>query len=123
MFKFFLFILIIYNSHSFINKIVLPNIKLNMNSNDLINYLTSIKDYTIITVGEDYKNLEDYMNNNTMKVYYVNLNNVFDKNEVLTILRKKYNNIETAEDLWIFYQGYFIGSKDEIYRIINKKNK
>lgn len=122
----FLFILIINNAYSFRNKIMLQrnNLQLNMNPNDMINYLTSIKDYTIITVGEDYKNLEEHMINNTMKVYYVNLNNVFDKNEILTILKKRYNNIETGEDLWIFYRGFFIGSKEDINRIINsKKNK
>lgn len=122
----FLFILIINNAYSFRNKIMLQrnNLRLNMNPNDMINYLTSIKDYTIITVGEDYKNLEEHMINNTMKVYYVNLNNVFDKNEILTILKKRYNNIETGEDLWIFYRGFFIGSKEDINRIINsKKNK
>ena len=91
----------------------------------MINYLTSIKDYTIIANSDDYKNLEEVMVKNNMNVYYINLNNITnitDKNEIFYLLKKKYNNIESGEDLWIFYKGFFIGSKTEIDKIIKKNN-
>ena len=110
---------------SFVNKMHVPLINLNtkiyLKPNDLITYLTSIKEYTIITDNENNKSLEELMIKNDMNVYYVNLNNLLDKNEILTILKKKYNNIDTAENLWIFHQGFFLGSRYDINKIINKK--
>ena len=121
-----LFILYLLNLNyvfSFINKQYLPilNSKLYLKPYDLINYLTSMREYTIITDNDNNRNLEELMLINDMKVYYVNLNNLLDKNEVISILKKKYNNIDTAENLWIFHQGFFLGSRDDIYRIVNKK--
>ena len=123
LYKCFYFLIIINGLFSFKNKIILPNnLNLNLKSKDMINYLTSIKDYTIITNSDDYKNLEEVMVKNNMNVYYINLNNITDKNEIFYLLKKKYNNIESGEDLWIFYKGFFIGSKTEIDKIIKKKN-
>lgn len=128
-----LYIFLIYSSllyitstYGFKNNLLFGNNKLNkhlfMKPPDMINYLTSIKDYTIITVGEKHKNLEEMMIINDMKVYYVNLNNILDKNEILDILINKYRYLDSDEKLWIFHRGSFIGSKEDVYQIINKKN-
>ena len=126
LYKCFYFLIIINGLFSFKNRIILPNnLNLNLKSKDMINYLTSIKVYTIIANSDDYKNLEEVMVKNNMNVYYINLNNITnitDKNEIFYLLKKKYNNIESGEDLWIFYKGFFIGSKTEIDKIIKKNN-
>jgi hypothetical protein len=94
-----------------------------MKSNDMINYLTSIKDYTIITIGDENRHIEEIMHKNNMKVYYVNLDNILDKNEIIEILKKKYKNINTSEYIWIFYRGFFMGTTEDIYKMIENKNK
>jgi len=96
--------------------------KLTMQPNDMINLLTSIKEYTIITEGDKNKNLEELMLNNKMNVYYADLNNLLNKNEILSYLKSKYSHLESGENLWIFYKGFILGSRDVIYGIINKKN-
>ena len=95
--------------------------KLMMKPNDMINFLISIKEYTIITEGNDNKSLEELMLNNDMNVYYVDVNNLLNKDEILSYLKTKYSHLETCENLWIFYKGFFLGSRDDIYGIINKK--
>jgi len=94
-----------------------------MKPNDMISYLTSIKDYTIITVGDDNKDIEELMYKNNMKVYYVNLDNIFDKIEIIEILKKNYKNINSSEYLWVFYRGFFMGSREDINKIIENKQK
>lgn len=94
-----------------------------MKPNDMISYLTSIKDYTIITVGDDNKDIEELMYKNNMKVYYVNLDNIFDKIEIIEILKKNYKNINSSEYLWVFYRGFFMGSREDINKIIENKEK
>jgi hypothetical protein len=108
-----------------------------MKPNDLIDYFTSIQDYTIITINDNNKDLYNHMINNTMKVYYLNLNNITDnkivnidfydkeiyKNNIFNILVKKYKNLNSSEYLWIFYKGFLIGSREDIYKVINNKDK
>jgi hypothetical protein len=117
-----------FNSNIFLekNKIYqLNSMKSNhmMKPNDMIDYLISIKDYTIITIGDENRVIEDIMYKNDMKVYYVNLNNIFDKNEIIEILENKYKNLYSGEKLWIFYRGFFMGSRDDIYKVIENKKK
>ena len=92
---------------------------------DMVNYLTSFEDFTIITVGENNKKISDDMINKHLNVYYFDLNNLIDKTEILDYLRSKYKNYNSGEDLWIFHKGFFIGSGLEIYKLlstrINKK--
>ena len=97
--------------------------KLTMKPNDMINLLTSIKEYTIITEGNDNKNLEELMLNNNMNVYYADVNNLLNKDEVLSYLKTKYCNLESGENLWIFYKGFILGSRDVVYGIVKKHNK
>ena len=126
-FKFycFLFLFFFNNTYSFQNKIFLPTLNINFKSfmtpNEMISYLTTFREYTIITVGNDYKKLEEIMINKKINVYYVDLNNIFDKKDILSFLRDKYNNYDSAEDLWIFHKGFFIGSYNDIIKIIDKK--
>jgi len=92
------------------------------NANDMINYLISIKDYTVITKGEKNRNLELLLNEKNIEVYYVNIENLLDSREILEFLQKKYRNIHGIEYTWIFYKGHFFGSIEDIYSKINKKN-
>jgi hypothetical protein len=93
--------------------------------NELLNYLISFDDFTIITVGEENRKISDDMIKKNLTVYYFDLNNLDDKNDILNYLRKKYKNYDSGEDLWIFHKGFFIGSGLEIYKLlstrINKK--
>ena len=61
------------------------------------------------------------MVNNNLNVYYIDLNNIFDKNEVLDILKTKYSDLDGNENLWIFYRGFYFGSNESAYKMINKK--
>jgi len=81
---------------------------LNMNSENekMISYLTSFRDYTIITVGKDNKKLEEKMLAKNMDVYYLDLNNLFDKDNILDTLNHKY--ITTIDNVWLFYKGEII---------------
>jgi hypothetical protein len=104
-------------SYSFINN----NINYVPNSlfkpNNMIDYLTSIKDYTIISVGNKNRYLENLLDEKEYKVYYVNLENLIKYNDILKYLKLEYNN---NEDLWIFYKGSYMGSIDEINNLLNK---
>ena len=111
-----------FNSKIYIqqNKIFYLNM---MKPTDMLNYLTSIKDYTIITVGDKNRNIEELMYKNNMNVYYVNLNNIFDKNEIITILETKYKYFDNNEYLWFFYRGIFAGTREDIYKLIENKKR
>lgn len=124
-FQFFYFLLYIVCIYSFTNKLLfrsnnLSNKYLLMDSHKTLEYITSIKEYTIITVGEKHKYLQEEMNNNNMNTYYINLNNIFDKNELLDILKERYKYFDNSEQLWIFHKNYLIGSKEDVYKIFKK---
>jgi hypothetical protein len=93
----------------------------NNNNNDLINYLISFKDYTIISEGYKNKYLESLLIENNMNVYYVNIDNLLNKDDVLDFMKKKYRNCNSGDNLWFFYKGFFMGSYDELLEIIDKK--
>jgi hypothetical protein len=120
-----LFLLFSIKIYSFQHKKILPDLNyiksLSMKSNVMIDYLTSIKDYTIITDSDSNKELEEFMIENDLKVYYVNINNLLDKDEILDTLKKNHNNLETAENLWVFHKGFFFGSRNDIYNLIKNK--
>ena len=97
---------------------------LNMTPYEQVNYLTSIRDFTIITRGNSYRKIEDIMNENGLNVYYVNLDNMIDKDNILKYLEKQYKNQYTGEHFWVFYRGTFNGYIEDIDNIIQKrKNK
>ena len=122
----FVFLLFFNKIYSFQNKFILPtynhNLELFMSPDQIISHFTSFREYTIIAKNDDYKKLEYKMSDHKMNVYYLNLNNLLDTNDILSFLRKKYNNYDTGEDLWIFHKGFFIGSYNDIIQIIDKKN-
>lgn len=124
-FSVLLFLLFSIKIYSFQNKKILPDLNyiktLSMKSNVMIDYLTSIKDYTIITDTNSNKELEELMIENDLKVYYVNINNLLDKDEILDTLKKNHNNLETAENLWVFHKGFFFGSRNDVYKLIKNK--
>ena len=91
----------------------------------VISYLSSLDEYTIISIGDKYKDLEDAINNSGMKTYFANLDYINDlecKQSTCNYIRYKYKNVETGEDLWFFHKGFFIGSRNEIYSFIKKRN-
>lgn len=94
---------------------------LNLSPYDQVNYLTSMRDYTIITIGNSSKKLEDHMNENGLNVYYANLDNMLDKEDILKYLIKEYKNYDSGGYLWIFHRGFFIGSRNDIDDIIKKR--
>jgi hypothetical protein len=96
--------------------------KLTMKPNDMINLLTSIKEYTIITEGNENKNLEQLMLNSEMNVYYVDVNNLLNKDEILSYLKTKYSHLDSGENLWIFYKGFILGSRNVVYGVVKKNN-
>lgn len=110
LYNYFIYFFLMQCIFAFKNKIVTNHIlnkKIFMKPYDMIDYITSIKDYTIISTNDRNKNLQEIMIDNNMNAYYVNINNIFDKDEILNILNQKYGE----HNLWIFYKGSFIGSK------------
>ena len=122
-----IFLLLLRKIESFQNKKILPNINIIKSfpipSDSIISYLTSIKDYTIITDNDKNKDIEEIMNQNNINVYYFNINNLLNKNEVIDILKYTHNNLEDGENLWIFYKGHFIGSRNDAIKLISKNKK
>jgi hypothetical protein len=92
-----------------------------MNPKELITYLTSIRDYTIITDTYKNKHIEDSFMWYNMDIYYVNVNNLINKNDILDYLKKEYKDIDITENLWIFHKGYYLGSRSIIPKIIKNK--
>jgi hypothetical protein len=94
------------------------------NPQAVISYLSSLNEFTIISVGDKYKELEDVMNNSGMKTYFANIEYINDlecKQSTCNYIRYKYKNLETGEDLWFFHKGFFIGSRNEIYGFIKRR--
>jgi len=120
----FFFFVFFENVLSFRNKLIIPIIKndigLYMKPREIINYVTSFRDYTIITVGNENKKIFDLFENEKINIYYMNLDNIFDKNYVLYELRDDYKNVESGSDFWLFYKGHYIGGKEVVMKIINK---
>lgn len=119
-----IFLLSLRTIQAFHNKKISPDINiiksLEIPPKSIVDYLTSIKDYTIITDNDKNKDIEELMNQNNINVYYFNINNLLNKNEILDVLKYNHNNLETAENLWIFYKGHFIGSRNDALKLINK---
>ena len=123
-FLFFIFFNYFICNQGFINKKILPNIHTNIHMKpvDIIKYITSFRDYTIVTNSEDYKDLYYFLKSKDLNIYYANINNMLEKEEILKILQKNYKNFETSANLWIFYKGYFIGSNEIIEKLKKKYN-
>ena len=77
---------------------------------DMVNYLTSLEDFTMISVGEENKSLCNSFIERKLNIYYFDLNNLEEKHEILSYLRCKYKNFNSGEDLWLFHKGFFIDS-------------
>ena len=110
-------------NESFVNKKYIPNIhhtNLYMNPKDLIKYITSFKDYTIITDSEKYMNLYYLIESKKTNVYYLNVHNMIDSDEILETLKNDYNSFDMNDNLWIFFKGHFIGSNEIIEKLNSK---
>jgi len=92
-----------------------------MKPEEMIQYVSSFKDYTIISEGSENKDLEGYMLNNNLQTYYFDMDNLLNKKEVLEYLLIKYKNYNSGENLWIFHRGFFFGSREDVYNLIKKK--
>jgi len=112
------------SSYSLINNNINPIPNLLHKPKNMIDYLTSIKDYTIITIGYKNKDLQNLLNEKEYKVYHVNLENLLQYNIILEYLNLEYKNYDDNYDnnsndnsndkLWIFYKGNYIGSEKDI---------
>ena len=98
------------------------NICQHMKPEDMVQYVSSFKDYTIISDNDKNKDLELFMLKNNLQTYYFSLNNLLNKKEVLDYLLKKYKNYDSGENLWIFHRGFFFGSGEDVYNLIKKKS-
>lgn len=93
---------------------------------EMINYLTSIEDYTIITIGDKNRYIQDLMIMNNMKVYYANIDNLLDNINLKKYLKTRYNYINCEnenENAWIFDRGEYVASKNDFMNLIKEKKQ
>ena len=91
-----------------------------MSPKNMLDVLTSIKEYTIITDNESNKELVDLLNTVNKNAYFVNTNNLLDKDNIIKYLKEKYSHLDSGENLWIFYKGFILGSREVIYDVISR---
>jgi len=96
------------------------------NPEHVIGYLSSLSEYTIISMSDKNNEFSETFNNCTMNgmTYFANLDGITDDNcrdKTLDYIRFKYRNIESGEDLWFFHKGFHIGGRNEIYKFIDKR--
>jgi len=91
-----------------------------MSPKNMLDVLTSIKEYTIITDNESNKELVDLLNTVNKNAYFVNTNNLLDKENIIEYLKEKYSHLDSGENLWIFYKGFILGSREVIYDVVSK---
>jgi len=115
-------------SHSLINKNINSMPNLLQKPKNMINYLTSFKDYTIISIGYKNFDLEKILNEKENKIYYVNLENLLEYDNILEYLEKEYKKYnekliedyteDYAKKLWLFYKGNYIGTEKDIDKLV-----
>ena len=93
------------------------------NKEQLIRYITSFRDFTIITDGDKAKDLFAKMEKNKYDTYYMDLNNLVDKNDIIYYLVKKYNTNNSGENIWVFRREFLIGSGEDALKLISKNIK
>jgi hypothetical protein len=108
-----------YNNTPLYNKSLFS---MSMNPKNMLDILISIREYTIITDNENDKELVELLNSVNKNTYFININNLLDKENILNVLKEKYSHLDSGENLWIFYKGFILGSREVIYDIV-KKNK
>jgi hypothetical protein len=96
------------------------NICQNMKPEDMVRYVSSFKDYTIISDNDNNKDLEDFMIQNNIQTYYFNVDNLLNKGEIIEYLLRNSNNYDSGENLWIFHRGFLFGSSEDVYNLIKK---
>ena len=52
--------------------------------------------------------------------YYMDLNNLVDKNDIIYYLVKKYNTNNSGENIWVFKREFLIGSGEDALKLISK---
>jgi len=105
---------------SILNSILNQN---ELRSLEMFKYFISLRDYTIITTGNRNRYIEDIMNINNMNVYYVNIDNLIDNVNFKNFLKNKYNYINSSnesDNVWIFYRGDYVASKNDFMNLIQK---
>lgn len=86
----------------------------------LIRYMTSFRKYTIISINNNGKDLFNTMINENFDTYYMDLNNITDKDSTLSYLIQKYKSYNSGEKLWVFRGDFFVGSREDMLDIIEK---
>ena len=93
------------------------------NKEQLIRYITSFRDFTIITDGDKAKDLFAKMEKEKYNTYYMDLNNLVDKNDIIYYLVKKYNTNNSGANIWVFKREFLIGSGEDALKLISKNIK
>lgn len=110
-----------------INPVRVDISKLNLkNPEHIIGYLSSLSEYTIISIGDKNNEFNTTLHNCTMqnRTYFANLEGIVDDDcryKTCNYIRFKYMNIESGEDIWFFHKGFHIGGRNEFYKFINKR--
>jgi len=100
-----------------------PSVKYYDIFNDIeqfIRYATSFRKYTIISIDNNGKDLFNTMINEKFDTYYMDLNNIIEKDNTLSYLIKNYRSYNSGEKLWVFRDDFFVGSREDILDIIKK---
>jgi hypothetical protein len=92
--------------------------KITLKPENVLSYLTSLKEYTIIGKGEN-DNIENLINSTKLNGCYINIDNLLDNDNIYSFL-KKYKSINNIDYLWCFYKGFYIGNGEDLYNLINK---
>lgn len=85
-----------------------------------IRYATSFRKYTIISIDNNGKDLYNTMINEKCDTYYMDLNNIIEKDTTLSYLIKNYKSYNSGEKLWVFRGDFFVGSREDMLNIIKK---
>jgi hypothetical protein len=85
-----------------------------------IRYATSFRKYTIISIDNNGKDLFNTMINKKFDTYYMDLNNIIEKDNTLSYLIKNYKSYNSGEKLWVFRGDFFVGSREDMLYIIEK---
>jgi len=118
-----------YNTEAYnINPVRLDISKITFkNPENVIGYLSSLSEYTVISIGDRNSEFNETLHNCNMgSTYFANLEGIADstcKTLTCNYIRLKYKNVESGEDLWFFHRGFHIGGRNDLYKFIERRQR